>query len=176
MAGALDLGYCAAMDRRLLYEEDYFAWLQQQAAALRRLAEERRDLPNDLDIVQIAEEIEDVGKSELRAAENFITNILVHLLLLAFDPHTPARDGWRTEILTFHRTLLKFASPSMRQLIDLDTLWDDARAEAEARLRIYGRPLPRSAREGCPLTFETLTAKNVDWDAAVLRLMNEAAP
>lgn len=65
------------MDRRTLYEEDYFAWLREQAAALRRLAQDRRDLPNDLDVNQIAEEIEDVGKSEFRSTRSFIRNILI---------------------------------------------------------------------------------------------------
>jgi hypothetical protein len=54
--------YTGGMDRRALYDDDYFAWLQEQAAALRRFAHDRRDLPNDLDVEQIAEEIEDVGK------------------------------------------------------------------------------------------------------------------
>ena len=79
------------MDGRPLYDEDYYAWLQQQAAALRRLAQDRRDLPNDLDVAQIAEAIEDVGKSELRATEGFSRNILIHVLLVAFG----AGAAWR---------------------------------------------------------------------------------
>ena len=38
------------MDRRSLYDDDIYAWAQEQAAALRRLAETRRDLPNELDL------------------------------------------------------------------------------------------------------------------------------
>jgi hypothetical protein len=43
----------------LLYEEDFYAWTQQQAQALRRL----RVGDNDLDIEHIAEEIEDLGRA-----------------------------------------------------------------------------------------------------------------
>ena len=162
------------MDRRSLYDEDYFAWLRQQAAALRRLAESRRDLPNDLDPERVAEEIEDVGKSELRAAESFVTNVFSHLLLLAFDPHASARDRWRIEVAAFHRALRKFATPSMRQLIDLDSLWADAWGDAQVRLLPYGRPLPRSGPGRCPFGFDELTATGTDWDAGVRRILEAA--
>ena len=63
--------YPAPMDRRSLYEDDIYAWAQQQADALRRLAT-RRDLPNELDLENVAEEIEDVGRSELSRVESYI--------------------------------------------------------------------------------------------------------
>ena len=44
------------MDRRSLYDDDIYAWTQQQAEVLRRLAETRRDLPNELDLENVAEE------------------------------------------------------------------------------------------------------------------------
>jgi hypothetical protein len=155
------------MDRRTLYDEDYFAWLQQQAAALRRLAESRRDLPNDLDIEQIAEEIEDVGKSELRSTRSFIRNILVHVLLVAFDSRSSARMRWRSEILTSHAGLRSFATPSMRQLIDMDELWSDAIESADARLQEYVNHLPRNLPDRCPLTFDQIVSKTVDWDSVI---------
>ena len=48
------------MDDQVTYEEDFCGWSQRQAAALRRLAG-KRDLPNDLDLDHVAEEIEDVA-------------------------------------------------------------------------------------------------------------------
>lgn len=162
------------MDRRALYEDDYFEWLQQQAAALRRLARERRDLPNDLDIAQIAEEIEDVGKSELRAVEGFIRNILVHVLLLAFDLDSAARRRWRSEIVTFHAGLRRFATASMRRLIDMDALWSDAIEIADARLQEHLGRLPRGLPGTCPLSFDEIREKRLDWDAVEQRIA--AAP
>jgi uncharacterized protein DUF29 len=162
------------MDRRPLYDEDYFAWLQQQAAALRQLARDRRDLPNDLDIERVAEEIEDVGKSELRAAESFATNLFGHLLLLAFDPHAQARHQWRAEVAVFHRMFRKFITPSMRQLIDLDTVWQDAWSDAQARLLVYGRRLPHGVPGRCPFGSDELTVKDIDWDEAARRVVDVA--
>ena len=47
-----------------LYEADFYAWTKQQAIELRRLAKTRPNLP--LDLAHIAEEIQDLGKSEYR--------------------------------------------------------------------------------------------------------------
>jgi hypothetical protein len=49
-----------------LYERDVLAWSQHQADLLRRVG--RGERVNDVDWVQIAEEIEDVGLSELHSA------------------------------------------------------------------------------------------------------------
>ena len=50
------------MGDRTLYDEDILIWSEQQAAALRSLAS-RRDLPNELDLANVIEEIEDAGRS-----------------------------------------------------------------------------------------------------------------
>ena len=57
------------MGDRTLYDEDILVWSEQQAAALRSLAT-RHDLPNELDLANVVEEIEDVGRSDLHAATN----------------------------------------------------------------------------------------------------------
>jgi len=68
------------MDVSTLYDEDICAWAEQQMASLRRLAASRRDLPNELDLENIAEEIEDVGHAQRSAAESFIRMIFVYLI------------------------------------------------------------------------------------------------
>ena len=57
------------MGDRSLYDEDILVWSEQQAAALRSLAS-RRDLPNELDLANVIEEIEDVGRSEFHTVES----------------------------------------------------------------------------------------------------------
>jgi len=51
---------------KTLYDEDFYAWTQHQAALLRRLS----PAGNELDLEHIAEEIEDLGRSDLRAARS----------------------------------------------------------------------------------------------------------
>ena len=59
------------MGDRTLYDEDILVWSEQQAAALRSLAS-RRDLPNELDLANVIEEIEDVGRSEFHAVDELM--------------------------------------------------------------------------------------------------------
>ena len=59
-----------------LYERDYYAWIQGQVRALRN-----RRL-KEIDWANVAEEIEDWGKSEKRSVESHIARIVEHLLKL----------------------------------------------------------------------------------------------
>ena len=61
-----------------LYERDYYAWLQDQIRALR----ERRI--EDVDWKNVAEEIEDWGKSERRAVESQLARLVEHLFKLQY--------------------------------------------------------------------------------------------
>jgi hypothetical protein len=73
------------------YNGDIIAWANEQAALL------RRGFFSELDIEHIAEEIEDVGKSEQRELENRMAVLLAHLLKWQ---HQPERQGgsWRATI------------------------------------------------------------------------------
>ena len=56
------------------YEEDFYAWTVEQARLLRL-----GDL-SAIDVANIAEEIESVGRSDRRALESRLTVLLTHLL------------------------------------------------------------------------------------------------
>jgi hypothetical protein len=62
------------------YDEDFYAWTQAQAKALR--THFRGD--NRLDVEHLAEEVEDLGSSELQAIESFVEQIIAQLLKLDF--------------------------------------------------------------------------------------------
>ena len=59
------------MDETSLYDTDICTWTEQQAAALRSL-EGRRDLLTQLDLLNLAEEVEDLGKGPLNAVSSLI--------------------------------------------------------------------------------------------------------
>ena len=63
-----------------LYEADFYAWTRQQALALRRFARLRPNL--SLDLEHIAEEIQDLGKSERDTVYSLAQNIIEHILLI----------------------------------------------------------------------------------------------
>ena len=112
------------MGDRTLYDEDILVWSEQQAAALRSLAS-RRDLPNELDLANVIEEIEDVGRSEFHTVESLIENILTIWRLLAAIPmHRRCAAGSRRSRHGRH-------APPADQSIDADrldmaSLWRDA--------------------------------------------------
>lgn len=62
------------------YQNDFYAWANEQAALLRagRL--------KDADILHIAEEIESMGRGEKRELVNRLTVLLLHLLKWHFQP------------------------------------------------------------------------------------------
>jgi len=84
------------------YEQDFYGWTQEQAALLKagRL--------NDLDITNLIEEIETMGRSEKRALESRLTVLLVHLLKWQYQPERRGRSWTLTIIaqrLKFSRLL-----------------------------------------------------------------------
>lgn len=166
------LRYPGRMDRHSLYEDDIYAWAQQQADILRRLAETHRDLPNDLDLEHVAEEIEDVGKAEFNGAKSFIRQIFVHLLKLASGPHSRDASHWRGEIEGFHGELLERLTRSMHGQIELDKLWRRALKEASLKVASEGDPsfFPAAKLRGPPLTIEELAGEDLDVDEALAKL------
>ena len=148
------------MDERSTYDDDFYGWSQQQAGVLRRLAD-RSDLPNDLDLEHVIDEIEGVGDNALHSVQSYLRLIFVHLMKLASNPQADARSHWLAEIIGFQAELVSRYSRSMRQQIDLDLLWRRARVQAEATLAVYGEtlvPLP----ERCPFALDDFLSDEID--------------
>ena len=138
-----------------VYDEDILIWSERQAAALRSLAS-RRDLPNELDLANVIEEIEDVGKSEFHTVESLIENVLCHLVLLRVDPDGSPSRGWIAEITAWNVTLSRRISPSMRSRLDMEALWRDALRVATAKLAVWDQAKAEAAAmlsdTPCPFT------------------------
>jgi len=127
--------YSAPMaDPARLYEDDYYAWTQDQGAKLRALPGHLR--PNGIDI---AEEIESLGRSDVRAVESHLRNLLVHLLKLAFSPAADPRGIEVIEMRASLRTLLD-DSPSLAARLPALAVrqWPIARERALADLERDG--------------------------------------
>ena len=163
------------MDRRSLYDEDIYAWAQQQAEALRRLAETRRDLPNELDLENVAEEIEDVGKSELSKAESFIELMLVDLIKAVSVPNAMPYRAWGKEVRLFRAQLLKNLTRSMRAKIDMDDIWRLARLRADVDLTKEGDEIRADLPARSPLSLDDVIAADFEFEAAVARLRTRLA-
>jgi hypothetical protein len=135
-----------------LYERDILSWSEHQADLLRRLA--RGERVNDVDWEHVVEEIEDVGLSELNAVRSHLRLMLVHLLKLQGWPDSPAGDHWRREIASFQSDAVQRFAPSMRQRVDLASLYARALGELKDTRFDDLSPLPWSAV--CPVDLDQL--------------------
>ena len=159
------------MDQNALYEEDVHAWAEHQSELLRRLARTRHDLPKDLDLEHIAEEVEDVGNIQRAAAKSLMRQILIHLIKLHLLPENDAANHWRGEIVTFHDDLQDRLDPSMRVRIDLDDLWRRSVRQVRLSLEREGLRLPNEPvfipPGRCPVDFADFRAADFDTQAAL---------
>ena len=159
------------MDDKFTYDSDFLIWTQQQAQALRALAKSRADLPNELDLEHVAEEIEDMGKSELNAVKSRIRNIMIHLIKAACDPNARAQPHWAIEVRAFHGELIYKVTPAMHARLDLPAIWRRARKVALADLAEFGLREPAGLPTDCPFTQEELISDEIDFAALCARVI-----
>ena len=137
------------------YDHDIVAWAMQQAQLLRN---HQLDL---LDLKHIAEEIEDVGKSEQRELGSRMAVLLCHLLKWKYQP---ARQGssWQATIRTQRdriRHRLK-KTPSLKHCLDDPEWWADAWADArDAANKETAIPYDKFP-EICPWNTENVLSDN----------------
>ena len=78
-----------------LYDTDFYTWTQEQAALLRAGAVQELDLTN------LAEEIDSLGKRDRRALASHLHTLLLHLLKWQYQPSGRAMGhSWRSSIRT----------------------------------------------------------------------------
>ncbi|TAN48491.1 MAG: DUF29 domain-containing protein [Methylococcaceae bacterium] len=100
------------------YEFDVIAWAQEQAALL------RSGQFSLLDIEHIADEIEDVGKSEKRELKNRMAVLLAHLLKWRYQPEYRG-NSWRRTINLQRSVILDCLdeTPSLKADLKLSGWW-----------------------------------------------------
>jgi hypothetical protein len=121
-----------------LYEDDFLLRSESQAALLRRLAAGERVNDRDLDWANLSEQIEAVGRGELRAVESLLTQAIVHCLKQACWPESAEVPPWQGEEIRFRQEAADAFSPSMRQQIDLERI--NRRAVQRLPAAIDGQP------------------------------------
>jgi hypothetical protein len=101
------------LTRNITYEEDFYAWLLKSAELLRqgRFAE--------LDLEQVAEELEGVARSDKRQLINRLAVLLAHLLKWQYQPERQSKSWQRTIREQRKRiSLLLDDSPSLKYEIE----------------------------------------------------------
>jgi hypothetical protein len=127
------------------YEADVVAWANEQAALL------RAGRFDQLDVQQIAQEIEDVGKSEQRELASRMSVLLMHLIKWQFQPQKRS-VSWMLTIKEQRRLSKRRIerTPSLAPMLQdsdwIDDIWVDAKSLTEKKTGIDQGTLP----EVCP--------------------------
>jgi hypothetical protein len=132
-----------------LYEEDFYAWTQTTAAAL------RAGTWHDVDPEALAEEVESLGARDHRELRRRLQRLVTHLLKWQYQP-TGRQTGhsWRSTIRTQRQEIAELLeqSPSLRRTVPeaLRTRYALAREHASEQTRLPLVLFPAA----CPWTLE----------------------
>lgn len=129
------------------YDDDFFAWTQEQSRLLREGALSQIDAEN------VAEELESMGRNNRRELGSRLTLILHHMLKWQFQTHRRSRS-WIVTVNTQRDEIAKIItdSPSLRPAVQetLPSAYASARRDASVETNL---PLARFPAE-CPFSVE----------------------
>ena len=130
-----------------LHNTDFHAWTAEQAELL------RAGKLTEADIVNIAEELEDMGRSERSELTNRMALLLMHLLKWVYQPGRRSRS-WRSSVMEQRNrvAVLMKRNPSLKSYRQeaLEDAYSSARYAAERETGITVETFP----ETCPWTFD----------------------
>jgi len=132
------------------YEKDFYSWTQEQANLLKNGQFDSLDIPN------LIEEIETMGRSEKRELESRLTVLLLHLLKWKYQEARRGRS-WELSIieqrLKFEETLEE--NPGLKPKLEdiLTKAYKFAVIQASRETKISRSVFP----EICPWTLDEIT-------------------
>jgi len=147
-----------------LYETDFYGWIQHQAGVLKAGSFASLDLDN------LIEEIESMGKSHQRALESRLEILLIHLLKWQFQPErmTPS---WRRTVREQRKRLADHLrkNPSLKSRVQeaFETAYGYAIMGASTETGLDESTFPAQ----CPWTFEQVMDPEF-WPAPVCEEIN----
>ncbi len=113
-----------ATNLKQLYEIDDQQWLKETINLL------KQKNFNELDLENLIEELEDLGKSNKNAVESLLEQIIRHLLLLQYWEVEYDRNvnHWEAEVIGFRNQLKKYLTTNLRQHLgkELTSIYQDA--------------------------------------------------
>ena len=132
------------------YETDFYLWTQQQASLLRQGA------LSALDVENLAEEVEDMGKSNRLALESYLSNVIMHLLKWQYQPQRRG-TSWKLSIRNGRRQIEKRLknSPSLKPQLPI-IIAEEYLPARENAADETGLPLT-TFPDQCPFTVEQVT-------------------
>ena len=143
-----------ALDKPSLYDLDYVAWLEEQAAHLRAGRLAALDAPN------VAEELEGLARSDRHQLANRLETLILHLLKWDHQPSRRSRS-WQSTIVEQRIRIRRLLdeSPSLRPgLTEIAAkVYPDAVDRAIVETGLARRRFP----EALPYSLEQLCAREL---------------
>jgi len=130
-----------------LYDLDFCKWIQHQVATL------RAGKFSELDLENLIEEMEAVGRSEKRSLVSSLSLVLMHLLKWQYQPDLRSKS-WMFSIRNQRDEVIAILddSPSLKSFMGtaIERAWNKALIEAEKETGIESERFPQT----CPWTFD----------------------
>ncbi len=132
-----------------LYEQDFYQWIEEQAALLKAGA------LSQLDVENLIEEVESMGKSQKKELYSRLIILISHLLKWDYQPDQRSKS-WKSTMMTQRKELklLLMDNPSLRRLIPeaVNQIFKDS-----VDFAVDETGLPESAfPETCPYSIESI--------------------
>jgi len=136
-----------------LYELDFYRWIQHQVETLRGRKFSELDLEN------LIEEMEAVGRSEKRSLIGSLSLVLMHLIKWQYQPDLRSKS-WMFTIRNQRDEVIAILedSPSLKSFVEtaIERAWKKALIEAEKETGIENERFPPT----CPWTFDEFMNDN----------------
>jgi predicted nucleic acid-binding Zn-ribbon protein len=131
------------------YDVDFYKWTKNQATFLKK-GEYLK-----LDIDHLIEEIESLGRSEKRALESYLANLLLHLLKIEYQPNKHSKS-WDLSVKNSRHKIkvLLSENPSLKRHLPkiLNEAYFTARLNAISETGLEDEKFP----EACPWDLEKI--------------------
>jgi len=145
--------------------EDPYAWALAQAARLRRGSAGLKGL----DRAGLGEFLEEWAEEMLSGARSQLVNLMAHMAKVARSRNPAVLGHWRSECVEFHDRLVDAYRPSMRDKIDMASLWRRTGRKLTASFADHGEPPPVLPATS-PFTLDELIDPDLDVEGLVAKL------
>jgi hypothetical protein len=133
-----------------LYEIDEYLWLSETIKILRASRLE------DLDLENLIEELENLGKRDLNKVRSLLRQIIIHLLFLEYWQEERERNSrhWKGEVTAFRADLSDRLTTTLKNKLheDLASIYETALKVVLQKTGLSKDTIP----ESCPYSFEQL--------------------
>ena len=147
---------------RTRYEDDLYSWVQEQVALL------RAGKLDEIDALNVAEELGDVGISQFRALESALSLLTMHLLKWDYQPQRRTRS-WELTVQAQRERIADVLAdnPGLKGRLNeaVERGYKYGRIEALKETKLAKDALPSA----CPYSYDELSTRPISYEPQPVR-------